>query len=369
MKILVLTQQYPKKNNIYMNGFVHTRIKAYQNHYVDTYQVYVLNDKNNEYEYDGVLVREGGSQALIKELSKGYDRIIVHFLTEKMIPVLLNHAQEIEKFIWIHGYEALSWKRRLFNAFQLNFIKYALSNRKQLKQIRNFIKNEKNSTYIFVSEWMKVIAEKDIGARFVNYRIIPNGIDNEKYSITDKEGFEKNILLIRPFNSRKYATDIAVKAVRLLSKSNDFLDYQITIVGEGKYFEKDTKYIKNYPNVNLINRFLTSDEIAEFHHQNGIFLCPTRQDSQGVSMCEAMSSGLVVISSNNTAIPEFVKDGETGYLTKNAEEIVEVIKTISNDQVKFKEMSRVANQSIVSKCNLKAVIRKEIELVKGVAGE
>ena len=44
------------------------------------------------------------------------------------------------------------------------------------------------------------------------------------------------------------------------------------------------------------------------HKKNGIFMVPTRLDSQGVSRDEAMSSGLVPITNNVAAIPEFVDD-------------------------------------------------------------
>ncbi|MGG5339136.1 hypothetical protein IGJ48_001831 [Enterococcus pernyi] len=365
MNILVITQQYPKEGNIYMNGFVHTRIKAYQNYYSDTYKVFVLNNNFSEYIYDGVSVTEGNKSLLAEELSKKYDRIIIHFLTEKMIPVILKNAQHIEKYIWIHGYEALSWKRRLFNLTHPDFLKYVILNTIQLKQMKKFVKEQKNTTFIFVSEWMKQIAEKDIGVNFKGYKIIPNGIDNETYSKQDKNGLEKNILLIRPFNSRKYATDIALKALEILSKKKNFLEYKITIVGEGKYFEKDTSPIKNFSNVHFINRFLKSDEIAELHRENGIFLCPTRQDSQGVSMCEAMSSGLVVISSNNTAIPEFVRDKKTGYLADSPEEIAEIIEVVSMDNEKFAQVSNLASKFIIDNCNLNDVIKKEVKLIKG----
>ena len=57
---------------------------------------------------------------------------------------------------------------------------------------------------------------------------------------------------------------------------------------------------------------------------NGIFICPTRQDAQGVSMCEAMSSGLVPITLYNTAIPECLPNDER--LVNNNKIIKEKIK-------------------------------------------
>ncbi|MDT2671919.1 glycosyltransferase family 4 protein [Enterococcus dongliensis] len=367
MRILVLTQQYPKENDIYKNGFVHTRVKKYLEETKIYCEVFVLNNRNNNYVYDNVNVQEGSVDNLVLMLRNGkYDKIIIHFLTWRMISVLLKEEFiNIPKLIWVHGFEALSWRRRIFNIFNSNFLKYMLVNKIQLRYFKKFLGPNTNSKFIFVSEWMKNIAEKDIKAKFTNFEIIPNGIDTEKFKYSSKDSLKKNILLIRPFNSRKYATDIACKAIELLSKEKNFSEYSITIVGEGKYYEKDTKIISQYDNVHLINRFLTPDEVKQLHSENGIFLCPTRQDAQGVSMCEAMSSGLVVVASNNTAIPEFVDDDINGLLCLNATDICSKIIKISNNKEKFNEISKNARNKILDKCDLNRIILQELNLVKG----
>ncbi|EMF0068469.1 glycosyltransferase family 4 protein [Enterococcus hirae] len=367
MRILILTQQYPKKDDIYRNGFVHTRIKRYLDETNDEYEVFVLNGKENKYIYDEVSVLEGSDEKLRELLvNEVYDKIIVHFLTRQMIPVLMEEKfNKIKKLIWVHGYEALSWKRRIFNIFDFSFPKYVYDNQLQLRNFRKYLSSDTNSTFVFVSEWMKNIAEKDIKAKFSNYEILPNGIDTKKFNFLPKQHLRKNVLMIRPFNSRKYATDIACKAIELLSKEKNFSEYSITIVGEGQYFEKDTRIISQYDNVHLINRFLTSDEIVQLHSENGIFLCPTRQDAQGVSMCEAMSSGLVAVASNNTAIPEFVDDGLNGLLCKNANDICSAIIKISNDDTSFDNISRNARKRILEKCDLNEIVWRELKLIDG----
>ncbi|TKN76650.1 glycosyltransferase family 4 protein [Enterococcus faecium] len=367
MKILVLTQQYPKDNDIYKNAFVHTRVKRYLSETRDNYEVFVLNNKENSYVYDEVRVQEGSAEKLRSVLANDkYDKIIIHFLTWRMIQVLLEPIFiNIPKIIWVHGYEALSWKRRIFNISNFNFLKYAFVNRLQLKYFKEFLSYDANSIFVFVSEWMKQVAEKDIKANFTNSVIIPNGIDTNKFHYLPKDTLKKKILLIRPFNSRKYATDIACKALELLSREPDFSDYSITIIGEGQYFERDTKNISNFDNVQLINKFLTPDEIAQFHSENGIFLCPTRQDAQGVSMCEAMSSGLVVVASNNTAIPEFVDNETEGLLCKNAKDICSAIIKISNDDTSFDNISRNARKRILEQCDLNEIVWRELKLIDG----
>ncbi|EGP5169442.1 hypothetical protein EJX08_13150, partial [Enterococcus faecium] len=79
MRVLILTQQYPKEADIYRNGFVHTRVKRYLNETSDNYEVFVLNNRNNKYVYEQVNVQEGTADKLREILdNKTYDKIIIH---------------------------------------------------------------------------------------------------------------------------------------------------------------------------------------------------------------------------------------------------------------------------------------------------
>ena len=84
------------------------------------------------------------------------------------------------------------------------------------------------------------------------------------------------------------------------------------IIGDGPLFDDLIKPLKHFTNVKYQKTFLQHHQIAKIHKNYGIFLIPTRMDSQGVSRDEAMASGLVPITNNVAAIPEFVRDKEKG---------------------------------------------------------
>lgn len=368
MKFLIFTSQYPSKENLYANGFVHKRVLEYvrKGHDVKV----IVNEKINlkKYRYEGIDVVVGDINSM-ENFIEDYnpDKILIHFIDRHMMNFIYKLNSSYKFLIWVHGVEALGWYRRLFN-IDKKFIKYIISNTIQLKSLKKFINkynSETNVKFIFVSEWMKNITEKDTRTKISNYEIIPNVIDNNLFVFNKKDAeLRKNILLIRPFNSKKYANDIAIKALTELTKKDYFSELIITIIGKGNEFDKLTGGLKKYPNVNLENRFLTHNEIYEYHKTHGIFLCPTRQDAQGVSMCEAMSSGLVPITSNNTAIPEFVEDGVSGFLTKNYKEIVDKIDYLYNNKKIFLEMSDTTSKMIQKKCSNDIVINKEINLME-----
>ena len=54
--------------------------------------------------------------------------------------------------------------------------------------------------------------------------------------------------------------------------------------------------------------------LQEVFAQADIFCLPTRREPFGIAVVEAMLSGLPVIATSVSAIPEIVEDGVTGYL-------------------------------------------------------
>jgi glycosyltransferase involved in cell wall biosynthesis len=331
----------------------------------DEYSVFVISKHCRKYNYEGINVFEGKPENLIAILkATPIDRIVVHFLMREMVSPLLKYAQDIPKIIWVHLFEAISWKRRIFNANSIRFLGYMAKNILQLPAFSKFAKNATNAKYVFVSKWLKDIVEIDLSTHFNNYSLIPNGIDEEVFTFSEKnENLRHNVLMIRSFNSRKYGTDLATQAIFELSKYKHFSKLNFTIVGEGKYFERDVSKLKKFSNVYLVNRFLNAQEIKNFHNKNGIFLCPTRQDSQGVSMCEAMSSGLVPITSNNSAIPEFVEDKVSGILTSGVDDIVRAIIKLHDSPSEFLRISKNASESVQKKCGLSKVVHEELNVI------
>jgi glycosyltransferase involved in cell wall biosynthesis len=103
--------------------------------------------------------------------------------------------------------------------------------------------------------------------------------------------------------------------------------------------------------------------MAAAHKTHGILLCPTRMDAQGVSMCEGMMSGLVPITSNNTAIPEFVKDRVSGFLTNSYQEIAASIQYLYDHPNQFLEMSANAHLHIQDIAGHEKVVKLELKAI------
>ena len=370
MKYLIVTPGYPSNNKIYNNAFVHSRVKQYVERNLDITVFSINKSSDTTYTYDGVEVIEGNYNKLSTLLKKEkFSKILIHFGFKKTIQTVIRNSPQSKLIIWVHGVEALGWYRRLF-VFDIKkphrFLGYIFFNMRQLLFMNQFIKNNKiDKTFVFVSEWMKNILEYDsmTQGKIKKYEIIPNVVDDKLFNYVQKKPEDRlKILSIRPYASKKYANDLSVKAVLELSKKPFFDELTFTFYGDGKLFDSTLAPLKKFNNVIINKKFLTQQEISSIYKENGIILIPTRQDAQGVSMCEAMSSGLVPVTSNNTAIPEYVNN-ECGYLCNSYKEMAYAIEELINNPDTFQKKSKVAAEFIKEKCSPKIVIEKELNII------
>lgn len=66
--------------------------------------------------------------------------------------------------------------------------------------------------------------------------------------------------------------------------------------------------------VQLLGALAVDAEVRAWYHRASVFCLPSQQEGFGIVFLEAMASGLPVVSTTATAIPEVVPDGEAGLL-------------------------------------------------------
>lgn len=376
--VLVVAAGYPTDKAKYSNGFVHARVKAYLEQNIDAKVFIISKKKKKAYEYEGVHVVYGTSEDLYNYVNAEttISCICFHFLTKPMLSAIERFRHNVSVIIFVHGNEALFWYERIFpDTFAdciriLKFLKYVFVNTYTIHYIRKRINNLKVKVDIVcVSQWMKRIMIKNwkVDTDKINIEVIPNIINEKLFPYCEKSGEDRyNILLIRSFSNGKYALDIAQEIIRKVERYPESKKIRFTIIGDGWLHEKYTCAIKNFSNVEIKKQFLSQREIAEYHRRNGIFICPTRQDAQGVSMCEAMSSGLVPIASNNTAIPEFLPK-KFNLMFDNADDAANRIIELIGDEEQFQSLSMEVSKFIRKKCCIENTIGKEIKLIRKIS--
>lgn len=369
---LLVTNHYPSDSDLYRNGFVHSRVKNYRQAglRMDVFRLQ-KNETISYHEFENIDVTTGGQEILEHMLKRNHYRsVLVHFLDPDMWDVLSRYIDRIPILVWVHGSEIQPWWRRQFNYETDDQLRLA----KQLSKARmTFWQNilrpmPKNLKLLFVSNHFAEEIMKDLGFRIPDdqYAVIHNPIDTDLFSYQEKPVEQrKRILSIRPYTSRTYANDLTVKAIERLSVKPWFQELEFRIIGDGPLFEETVEPLKAFDNVIIERGFLKQSDIANLHKDYGVFLCPTRMDSQGVSRDEAMSSGLVPITNAVAAVPEFV-DSECGFLCDEESYIglSDSIECLYHSPESFASQSAQAALRVRRQSNKTLMLDKETQLIK-----
>ncbi|HCT73825.1 MULTISPECIES: glycosyltransferase family protein [Psychrobacter] len=372
---LVLAKQYPSYDDLYKYGFLHSRVRAYKNnnHIVDVFRITNNNADLGFREFESIDVFSGNNDNLRDILDSGQIKnIFIHLMDEKMWNIIKDYRETLKITIWLHGAEVQSWQRREFDLSGLN--ESEVERKKKLADNRlsfwkKLIEEELNSniTLVFVSNTFLKEVEEDLELKIPssNKTVIHNYVDDTIFKYTEKNTEDRlKLLSIRPYAGPKYGNDITVNALLELSKYEFFKELEVNIYGDGLEFDSINEPLIQFENIHLHKRFLSHHEIAAAHKEHGVFLNPTRWDSQGVSRDEAMSSGLVVVTNKVAAVPEFISDAEGALFgSDNVKEMVERIKEIIQNPSSFLIKSKAANERVNLQCGFENTITQEIKLM------
>ena len=369
---LLLTNHYPTYSDLDRNKFVHTRVTAYQEHGIDV-DVFRLrpNETVSYHEFQNIDVVTGCTSTLTKMLEKNrYKSILVHFLDEQMWNVLRPFLNSTRITVWVHGADIQPWWRREFNFAtdeQLHLGK--LASEKRMTFWRGLLQPmHPNLKLVFVSRYFAEEVMEDLGFRLpeAQYEIIHNPINTDLFDHREKSAEQrKKVLSIRPYTSKTYANDLTVKAIQSLTSKPWFNDMEFCLIGDGPLFEETLAPLRSYANVKIQQGFLNHTEIAQTHKDYGIFLCPSRMDTQGVSRDEAMSSGLVPVTTAVAAVPEFV-DNQSGYVVEpeSHEQLAKAIEDMYLNGSTFVVKSKAAAKRVREQSASVKMAEREVAVIQ-----
>ena len=377
MRILVLTRSYPAAGDLYQYPFVHRRVLAYR---AAGHDVTVFRPGTEaaplEFEYEGVRWSAGNGDALAEAIGRAPpDVIAAHGFCETMWDALAPHAGVIPIRAWLHGSEIPAFFR-----FKAEAIADPSSRAAALQAV-----DERGRFWdrflgafpprfglVFVSHSAVDLARTDWGERLRDdhYAVIPNPIDTDLFAYREKSADDRlSILSIRPFDSPSYGNDMTAAAIRMLSERPGFARLRFTIIGDGPLFDETLAPIRHLDNVTIQRRFLSQQEIVAEHRRHGVFLVPTRLDTQGVSRDEAMSSGLVPVTNAVSAVPEFV-DGSCAALAPpdDPRGIADALWEMVEDPSLFLVRSAAAARRVRAQTGHERIIPQELALLREAAG-
>ena len=109
----------------------------------------------------------------------------------------------------------------------------------------------------------------------------------------------------------------------------DYPGYQKIMVGDGPMLEK---YRAQYPDVEFVG-FKTGTDLAEYYRQADVFVFPSRWETFGIVMIEAMACGTPVAAYPCQGPEDVIDQAETGFMNENLEDAVTACLQLNRDRV------------------------------------
>lgn len=371
--LVICNGGYPKEGNARCM-FVHQRILQYIKTGLEIEAFGLVEGAALEqYEYQGVPVLQGSLTGLKQLLQqRKYKKILIHFLDRTIIDILEQVGKvETPLVVWYHGDEVEPWSVYWFNytpeelaAKQTSF---ELNDRARSNCMKRFFKRA-DTQFIFVSKWLANRAKKFVGTLPENSWVIHNFINTDFFALPPKHPRDRlRILSIKSHLTRRYSNDLTAKAILELSKRSFFPQLSFELYGDGVLFEDNFSELikRSFPNVHIHRKVLSHVEIRDLFRKNGVFLSPTRSDTQGVIANEAMAAGMAVISCNTAAIPEFI-DEDCGSLFEfdNYWMMADEIEYLYYHPDEFLRKSANAARRMREQCGFAATIERELQIIK-----
>lgn len=257
-----------------------------------------------------------------------------------------------------HGLSSVSMKQKgsyaLKHYLKLNFLLEPYFEKKALN---------KSKSIIAVSNWIKNEVESIIGpANKIIY--IPNGINLSKSSVkinvSDRASsiVHPSIFYVGRLIKFK-GVDILIDALYEVKKQ--IPEIHLYIAGAGcqlKRLERKSEILDLTENITFLG-YLSEAEKEYFFSESDIFVIPSRYETFGIVVLEALARGTPVIASNVGGIPDILGYGEYGILF-NPEDVQDLTKSI---------VSLLSNSKLQKELSEKGIRRVQEYLWDDIAKE
>lgn len=185
-------------------------------------------------------------------------------------------------------------------------------------------------------------------------RVLPNAVTIPEVSCQNKEKRDGlQISFLGLIGERKGVFDL-LKAIRKLIDNKHNITLNIGGNGDIKRLKKKIAAQKLHSVVRYLG-WISQEEKDSLLRETDIYVLPSYGEGMPMSILEAMSYAIPVVSTKVGGIPELITDGETGFLIEpgDLDALYERLKCLIEDKELRKKLGNEARQFVASKHNLK----------------
>ena len=213
---------------------------------------------------------------------------------EKSVPVVA----------YIHGAEGISVGIKDLHPYRM----------RTRRELREFL--PECGAIVVASRWMRSEVRKYLGMESV---VIPNPVDDVLFRLAEPKT-TKGVCLRG--SGRKYGTDVLRKALE--------------------------QHVPESIEVDILEPHFARSELPALLQNYAYFVAPSRMEGQGLMACEAMATGMPLVTTRVGAIPEFVKEDEGVFIEKlNPRGVAEALSRISKIVPVSEEKRRFLRERIL----------------------
>jgi len=229
-------------------------------------------------------------------------------------------------------------------------------------RVDHFPDIKKHIKYIdaFTSDNSPVVREyKKLGIEEVATKVIPNGIDST--STFNPEKFDKGSLR-KKYNlkeddiavffigrlSEEKNPDVFVKVAKCFASDSKYKKLRFFIVGDGGMKSKIERSIQNLHNIEYLGY---RSDIPLVLSVSDVFVLPSSIEGFPLSILEAMAMENISIASSVGAVPDIVKEGETGFVVSpgSVNEIVDSLYYLADNRGKMAKIQEKSRNAVINK--------------------
>ena len=188
---------------------------------------------------------------------------------------------------------------------------------------------------------------------------VSNGIDFDNFVKKTDYSIKYRILNVGRLGLEGKNVDVVIRAFALAAEKEPRLI--LDIIGDGparEELKKIAKELKVEEKVNFLG-FVDNKVLKKEYCKSDAFITASTMETQGLVILEAMVAGLPVIGVNALAVPELVRDGQNGVLTKVgdvaslAEAILKMTQNKDINEKYGKASIEISNKHSLSYCAAK----------------
>jgi glycosyltransferase involved in cell wall biosynthesis len=197
------------------------------------------------------------------------------------------------------------------------------------------------------------------------YRVIPNGVDVERYALAPAPEPGRIVTVGRLAAQKR--PDVAVRAMAELRRT--YPDATLDVVAHGPLERETSSLVAELGLTGAVRLLGKRDDVPELLSRAQCFLLTSDYEGCPYTVLEAMAAGVPVVSTRVGGVPELVVDGETGLLAEpgRPDSVARALGRVLGDAAWARNLGDAGRERARGLYSRDRMVRETVELYELVA--